>query len=128
SASLRAFRICICKRSKISTMQHLERDILLYPLLEQLPDYYNLADRQIIERAYHVAEEAHQHQKRQSGKPYITHCLEVAAILAEMRAPSEVVAAGLLHDTVEDTTITLQNLREDFGDTIANLVDGVTKL
>jgi GTP diphosphokinase / guanosine-3',5'-bis(diphosphate) 3'-diphosphatase len=109
-------------------MRHLERDILLDHLLVQLPDYYNLADREIVERAYRVAEEAHHEQKRQSGKPYITHCLEVASILAEMRAPSEVVAAGLLHDTVEDTTITLQYLREEFGDTIANLVDGVTKL
>jgi guanosine-3',5'-bis(diphosphate) 3'-pyrophosphohydrolase len=109
-------------------MRALERDILLGTLLEQLPNYYNLANREIVERAYRVAEEAHRNQKRQSGKAYITHCLEVANILAEMGAPAEVVAAGLLHDTVEDTKITLQDLRNDFGDTVANLVDGVTKL
>jgi GTP diphosphokinase / guanosine-3',5'-bis(diphosphate) 3'-diphosphatase len=109
-------------------MRTLERDILVGTLLDQLPDYYNPANREIVERAYRVAEEAHRNQKRQSGKPYITHCLEVASILAEMGAPPEVVAAGLLHDTVEDTKITLQDLRNDFGETIANLVDGVTKL
>src|SRR5215831_5972808 len=109
-------------------MKILERNALLEKLLEQLPEYYSLADREIVERAYRTAEEAHRDQKRQSGKPYITHCLEVAIILAELRAPAEVVAAGLLHDTVEDTTITLEDLRSDFGDTITKLVDGVTKL
>src|SRR5262245_37667195 len=109
-------------------MRHLERDILLDTLLDQLPDNYSPAGREVVERAYRVAEEAHKGQKRQSGKPYITHCLEVACILAEMGAPAEVVAAGLLHDTVEDTQTTLQDLRKEFGDTIANLVDGVTKL
>jgi GTP pyrophosphokinase len=97
-------------------------------LLKQLPDYYSITEREIIQRAYRVADEAHREQKRQSGKPYITHCIEVASILAEMRAPAEVVAAGLLHDTVEDTTVTLEDLRVHFGETIAKLVDGVTKL
>jgi len=106
----------------------MERDVLLGTLLEQLPDYYNPANRELVERAYRVAEEAHRNQKRQSGKAYITHCLEVANILAEMGAPAEVVAAGLLHDTVEDTKITLLDLRDAFGDTVGNLVDGVTKL
>ncbi|MEP6896104.1 MAG: HD domain-containing protein, partial [Chloroflexota bacterium] len=105
-----------------------QRDALLDKLLAQLPDHYNLTERALVERAYHVADEAHQGQTRHSGKPYITHCLEVAGILAEMRAPSEVIVAGLLHDTVEDTQITLRDLRADFGDTVANLVDGVTKL
>ena len=109
-------------------MRHLERDILLATLLDQLPDNYSLAGREMVERAYRTAEEAHKNQKRQSGKAYITHCLEVACILAEMGAPAEVVAAGLLHDTVEDTKTSLQDLRNEFGDTIANLVDGVTKL
>jgi GTP pyrophosphokinase len=116
-------------RSKINVMRTLnQRDALLEKLLTQLPDHYNLAERELIERAYHVAEEAHRGQTRHSGKPYITHCLEVAGILAEMRAPPEVIAAGLLHDTVEDTQITLKDLRTDFGETVANLVDGVTKL
>src|SRR5215211_7028038 len=97
-------------------------------LLEQLPENYTRAERELIQRAYRVAEEAHREQKRHSGEPYINHCLAVASILADLRVPPEVVAAGLLHDTVEDTTITLNDLRRDFGNTIAVLVDGVTKL
>jgi GTP pyrophosphokinase len=102
--------------------------IPLERLFEQLPDNYTLADRELIHRAYRVAEEAHREQKRHSGEPYINHCLAVASILADLRVPPEVVAAGLLHDTVEDTTITLNDIRRDFGETIAVLVDGVTKL
>ncbi len=79
-------------------------------------------------RAYRVAEEAHREQKRHSGEPYINHCVAVASILAELRVPPDVIAAGLLHDTVEDTTVTLADIRRDFGDTITSLVDGVTKL
>lgn len=97
-------------------------------LVDSLPQVYGLADRQLILRAYRVAEKAHSKQKRMSGEPYITHCLEVAKILAEMRVPPEVIAAGLLHDTVEDTEVTLQDLVRDFGGEIAKLVDGVTKL
>ncbi len=97
-------------------------------LLEQLPENYTLADRELIQRAYRVAEEAHREQKRHSGEPYINHCLAVASILADLRVPPEVVAAGLLHDTVEDTAITLNDIKRDFGNTIAVLVDGVTKL
>src|SRR5690349_16122900 len=102
--------------------------IPLERLLEQLPEKYTLADRELVQRAYRVAEEAHRDQKRHSGEPYINHCLAVASILADLRVPPEVVAAGLLHDTVEDTTITLNDIRRDFGDPIATLVDGVTKL
>src|SRR5512139_3364612 len=102
--------------------------IPLERLMEQLPDNYTLADRELIQRAYRVAEEAHREQKRHSGEPYINHCLAVATILADLRVPPEVVAAGLLHDTVEDTTVTLQDIRRDFGGAIAVLVDGVTKL
>jgi GTP pyrophosphokinase len=97
-------------------------------LIEQLPDRYTLADRELIQRAYRVAEEAHRGQRRNSGEPYITHCIAVANILADLRVPPEVVAAGLLHDTVEDTAVTLQDIQRDFGDDIANLVNGVTKL
>lgn len=97
-------------------------------LLESLPNTYNDGDRELVLRAYRVAEKAHEPQKRASGEPYISHCLAVASILAEMRVPPPVVAAGLLHDTVEDTGLTLDDLRRDFGDEIAKLVDGVTKL
>ena len=109
-------------------MKSLKTAIPLERLLEQLPENYTLADRELIQRAYRVAEEAHREQKRHSGEPYINHCLAVAGILADLRVPPEVVAAGLLHDTVEDTTVTLNDIRRDFGDTIAILVDGVTKL
>src|SRR5512133_3469256 len=102
--------------------------IPLERLLEQLPENYTLADRELVQRAYRVAEEAHRDQKRHSGEPYINPCLAVASILADLRVPPEVVAAGLLHDTVEDTTITLNDIRRDFGETISVLVDGVTKL
>ena len=101
---------------------------LLENLIETLPESYSVVDREMIMRAYRFAEEAHKEQKRASGEPYITHCVAVAIILAEMHVQPAVVAAGLLHDTVEDTTVTLNDLRREFGDEIAKLVDGVTKL
>ena len=97
-------------------------------LLAQLPEKNSLADRELVQRAYRVAEKAHRGQKRASGEPYVTHCLAVASILAELQVPTAVIAAGLLHDTVEDTKITLEDLQSDFGGEITNLVDGVTKL
>jgi len=97
-------------------------------LLEQLPENYSLADRELVQRAYRLAEEAHRGQKRASGEPYINHCLAVAAILVELQVPPDVVAAGLLHDTVEDTSVTIDDIHRDFGEVIASLVDGVTKL
>lgn len=109
-------------------MKSTENIQTLEQLLEILPPNYTEADRELILRAYRLAEEAHREQKRASGEPYITHCLAVAGILAELRVPAEVVAAGLLHDTVEDTYVTLDDLRRDFGETIAHLVDGVTKM
>jgi GTP pyrophosphokinase len=109
-------------------MKSAETAIPLEKLLEDLPENYTIAERELVQRAYRVAEEAHQTQKRHSGEPYINHCIAVASILSGLKVPSEVVAAGLLHDTVEDTSITLADIRRDFGDTIASLVDGVTKL
>jgi GTP pyrophosphokinase len=100
----------------------------LEKLMEQLPESYTKAEREVIQRAYLMAEEAHREQKRSSGEPYINHCIAVASILADLRVPSEVVAAALLHDTVEDTHITLGDIRREFGETISILVDGVTKL
>lgn len=100
----------------------------LESLLNQLPESYSAADREMICKAYQLAEKAHEGQKRLSGEPYITHCEAVAAILADIRVPPTLVIAGLLHDTVEDTPITLEDIRREFGDEIAKLVDGVTKL
>lgn len=100
----------------------------LETLLGALPTHLPASDRILIERAYHVAEKAHAHQQRASGEPYVQHCLNVAYSLAELHMPTAVIVAGLLHDTVEDTGLTLDDLRRDFGDEVAKLVDGVTKL
>ncbi|QAY73903.1 bifunctional (p)ppGpp synthetase/guanosine-3',5'-bis(diphosphate) 3'-pyrophosphohydrolase [Agromyces protaetiae] len=86
------------------------------------------ADMALIERAYQIADRAHEGQKRKSGEPYITHPIAVAQILADLGIGSKTIAAALLHDTVEDTAYTLDQCRADFGDEIAMLVDGVTKL
>ncbi len=96
--------------------------------LSKLPKTYNTADRDLILRAFKIAERAHESQTRVSGEPYINHCIAVALILAEMHVPPAIVAAGLLHDTVEDTDVTLEDLQADFGEEIARLVDAVTKL
>ena len=85
-------------------------------------------DTGIIERAYRVADRAHEGQTRRSGEPYITHPIAVAQILAELGLGPKTIAAALLHDTVEDTGYPLETLREEFGDEVAMLVDGVTKL
>lgn len=85
-------------------------------------------DIAVIQRAYAVAKEKHEGQKRQSGEPYITHPLAVAQILAELGLGPRAVAAALLHDTVEDTGYALADLTSEFGDEVAMLVDGVTKL
>jgi guanosine-3',5'-bis(diphosphate) 3'-pyrophosphohydrolase len=86
------------------------------------------ADLTILERAYAVADRAHSGQKRQSGEPYITHPLAVAQILADLGIGPKTLAAALLHDTVEDTDYGLDELQAEFGDEVAMLVDGVTKL
>lgn len=97
-------------------------------LVDSLPEFYSLADRELILRAYKMAADAHDGQSRASGEPYVNHCVAVASILAELRVPPVVIAAGLLHDTVEDTEITIRTIRREFGKEIAKLVDGVTKL
>ena len=82
----------------------------------------------LIRKAYEFSDKIHRGQFRQSGVPYVEHCLEVAFILAEQHLDSTTIAAGLIHDVVEDTEATLAQLREEFGDEIADLVDGVTKI
>ncbi|MEJ2552151.1 MAG: bifunctional (p)ppGpp synthetase/guanosine-3',5'-bis(diphosphate) 3'-pyrophosphohydrolase [Anaerolineales bacterium] len=97
-------------------------------LLKLLPDDSSPADRELIERAYKFTNKAHRGQKRASGEPYVQHCLAVAAILAELGAPTLAIVAGLLHDTVEDTKVSLKDITRDFGDEVALMVDSVTKL
>src|SRR5450759_2022632 len=101
---------------------------VLEPLLRVVRSTHPKADVSMIERAYATAELAHQGQLRKSGDPYITHPLAVTTILAELGMDPATLAAALLHDTVEDTEYRLEALTRDFGDEIAMLVDGVTKL
>ncbi|MGH3366972.1 MAG: HD domain-containing protein, partial [Nocardioidaceae bacterium] len=101
---------------------------MLEPLFRIVRGTHPKADLGIIERAYLIAERHHRNQNRKSGDPYITHPLAVATILAELGMTPPTLCAALLHDTVEDTSYTLDALRADFGDEIALLVDGVTKL
>ena len=89
---------------------------------------YNPDEMEIIKRAYYYADNLHSGQKRQSGEPYITHPLNVAYILASMHADRDTICAGLLHDTLEDTHITKEDISHDFNPEIASLVDGVTKI
>jgi len=101
---------------------------LIAPLIGALREHHPNADTSHIERAFVIADEAHKGQLRKSGEDYITHPVAVTQILAELGLNETTLIAALLHDTVEDTPYSLEQLRGDFGDEIANLVDGVTKL
>src|SRR6185436_14359672 len=85
-------------------------------------------DRDLLARAYRFSEEAHRGQTRLSGEPFVTHCVEVAKILAELQLDSVTVACGLIHDVVEDTPITVQDVEREFGKEVAAIVDGLTKI
>jgi GTP diphosphokinase / guanosine-3',5'-bis(diphosphate) 3'-diphosphatase len=110
------------------TSQRHQTDPALEPLFRIVRNTHPKVDLGDVEKAYHTAAHAHAGQKRRSGDPYITHPLAVATILAELGMTPPTLAAALLHDTVEDTDYDLTELRRDFGDEIAMLVDGVTKL
>ncbi len=97
-------------------------------LIDKVFQYNPEADLDILRRAYSYSCEAHQKQKRKGGEPFIEHPLAVAALLSDMRLDSNTIAAGLLHDTVEDTDTTVEDIRGLFGDDIAFLVEGLTKL
>ena len=97
-------------------------------LVEGVKRYHPSDDLTMIAKAYQVAEEAHKGQKRKSGEPYIIHPLCVAIILADLELDKESIAAGLLHDVVEDTIMTTEELEKKFGSEVALIVDGVTKL
>jgi GTP pyrophosphokinase len=89
--------------------------------LSKLPDAYTRADREQIEKAYRFAEKAHQGQTRANGQPYFSHSVGVANILMEMDAIPEIVAAALLHDVVVDCNVTGKQVKDEFGETIAQL-------
>jgi GTP diphosphokinase / guanosine-3',5'-bis(diphosphate) 3'-diphosphatase len=96
--------------------------------LSELSPDISAQDRREIVRAYDFAAQAHSGQTRSSGEPYVSHCVAVAKILNDMHLPAPVLEAGLLHDVVEDTPVTIEDLEREFSDEIARLVDGVTKL
>ena len=97
-------------------------------LVEKIKEYHPSDDFSMIEKAYHIADEAHKDQKRKSGEPYIIHPLCVAIILAELEMDKETIVAGLLHDVIEDTEYSKEDISNEFSPEIAALVDGVTKL
>ncbi|KSV58214.1 GTP pyrophosphokinase [Acetivibrio ethanolgignens] len=97
-------------------------------LIEKIKAYHPSADLSLVERAYRLAYDAHKDQRRKSGEPYIIHPICVCIILAELELDKETIVAGLLHDVVEDTIFTIDELKAEFGEEIALLVDGVTKL
>ena len=101
---------------------------MLEPLARTVYGNHPKADLKVVQRAYETAERFHEGQRRKSGDPYITHPLAVTTILAELGMDTTTLCAALLHDTVEDTDYTLADVTREFGEDVAHLVDGVTKL
>ena len=100
----------------------------LEQFLEKLPENYSIFDIEQIKKAYYLAEKAHDGQTLPSGLPYFSHCVAVAVILIDLFVPPEMVIAGLLHDVIEDTSVTLDDIQNEFNPEVAGLIDGVTKL
>ena len=97
-------------------------------LISQIQTYNPDAEVELLERCYRFSQEAHKGQRRKSGEPYFTHCFKTAEILAELRLDTHTICAGLMHDVLEDTGITREEMQVRFGANIANLVEGVTKI
>ncbi len=116
------------QETMIETKDFVEPERLYAQLLASMKRYHPSTDLTLIEKAYQAAAEAHKEQKRKSGEPYIIHPLSVAIILAELELDKETIAAGLLHDIVEDTAWTAEEVTKVFGADVELLVDGVTKL
>ena len=110
------------------TSDFTDPEILHQKLLETIRKYRPNTDLSSVEKAYELAKAAHGDQRRKSGEPYIIHPLSVAIILAELEMDKETIIAGILHDVVEDTSVTDEQIAEEFGSEVASLVDGVTKL
>lgn len=108
--------------------EYLSPEELYQDLIRRVGLYHPSDDISLIEKAYNIASEAHKNQLRKSGEPYIIHPLYVAIILADLEMDKETIVAGLLHDVVEDTILTTEEVRAEFGDDVALLVDGVTKM
>ena len=97
-------------------------------LINQIKSYNKFLNSETLNKAYNFAVEAHQNQKREEGVPYIIHPVAVAKILTDLKLDSATITTGLLHDTIEDTKVTYESVKEEFGEEVANLVDGVTKI
>jgi len=97
-------------------------------LIDQIKTYNKFLNIETVNKAYNFALEAHQNQKREEGVPYIIHPVAVAKILTELKLDSATITTGLLHDTIEDTKVTYESVKKEFGEEVANLVDGVTKI
>ena len=114
---------------RIEAIQEFQSPEQLYrDLILRVQKYHPSDDTSLIEKAYHLAAKAHENQVRKSGEPYIIHPLCVAIVLADLEMDKETIAAGLLHDVIEDTIMTEEEISEQFGSDVALLVDGVTKL
>ena len=103
-------------------------EVLYDELISSVKKYHPSTDITMIEKAFNIANNAHKGQVRKSGEPYIIHPLCVAIILADLELDKETIVAGLLHDVVEDTVMASEEIRQEFGDEVELLVDGVTKL
>ena len=103
-------------------------DEIYQVLIDKMKSYHPSDDFSLVEKAYRMADSAHQGQKRKSGEPYIIHPLCVAIILAGLEMDKETIIAGLLHDVIEDTEKTREDIEKEFSPEVALLVDGVTKL
>lgn len=112
----------------VETKDFMDPQVLYQQLIERIKKYHPSTDLSMVEKAYHIANDAHKDQVRKSGEPYIIHPLYVATILAELEMDKETIVSGLLHDVVEDTVMTDDEIKEEFGEEVALLVDGVTKL
>ena len=97
-------------------------------LLRKVRSYRPAEDQTLVKKAYEFSEQHHKGQVRQSGEPYLVHPLEVAILLADMRLDATAITAGLLHDAVEDTTVTVDEIKAEFGEQVAHIVEGVTKI
>ena len=105
-----------------------EKEITIQDIISKRKQHSRRVDTKLIMKAYNLANEKHKDQKRHSGEPYIIHPMNVAYILADVGLDDSTICAALLHDVIEDTDVTDQDIRKQFGDEIADMVEGVTKL
>jgi len=109
-------------------MNDVDQSCIVANVFNKIASYLNEEHMAVVRKAYEFAKKAHEGQYRKSGEPYIYHPVQVVEILADLRMDPATLAAGFLHDVVEDTDVSLDTIREEFGEEIAMLVDGVTKL